>query len=142
MYPEIALAVGAIVIYSYWNQISQVTNSISKMKDVFEILPIETFKEKFVDKIETVFPAIIPSISITPAAPAFNIDNMPTTTTKSQTPWESIALEDRHRMEARAKAEAEIARIQKEQEDAYQKAMLPVSLMSAQFGLPMSPFKF
>lgn len=141
MYPEIALAVGAVVIYSYWSGISQVSNSINKMKDVFEILPIETFKEKFVDKIETVFPAIIPTISITPAAPAFNIDNMPTTTTKSQTSWEALGLDKQH-IDARVKAEAEIARIQKEQEDAYQKAMLPVSLMSAQFGLPISPFKF
>ena len=141
MYPEIALAVGAIVIYSYWNQISQVSNSISKMKDVFEILPIETFKEKFIDKIETVFPAIIPTISITPAAPAPKLENMPTIT-QSQSSWETIALEDRHRMEARAKAEADIARLQKEREDAYQKAIQPLSLMSAQFGLPMSPFKF
>jgi hypothetical protein len=155
MYPEIALAVGAIVIYAYF---SREVNKITKLPQTVadSILPAVTNElgrgfDSFLSKIPGSV-ATKPILgSVVTMSPAENVATMPLVgMQKSQTPWESIQ-QDNKQIEAKARAEEDIKRLEieakirnleQERQESIQKAIIPISLASAQFGLPMSPFKF
>ena len=155
MYPELALAVGAIVAYAYF---SREVNRLTKLPQTVadSILPAVTNQlgkgfDSFLSKIPGSV-ATKPILgSVVTMSPAENVATMPLVgMQKSQTPWESIQ-QDNKQIEAKARAEEEIKRLEieakirnleQERQESIQRAIIPISLASAQFGLPMSPFKF
>ena len=155
MYPELALAVGAIVAYAYF---SREVNRLTKLPQTVadSILPAVTNQlgkgfDSFLSKIPGSV-ATKPILgSVVTMSPAENVATMPLVgMQKSQTPWESIQ-QDNKQIEAKARAEEDIKRLEieakirnleQERQESIQKAIIPISLASAQFGLPMSPFKF
>jgi hypothetical protein len=154
MYPELALAVGAIVIYAYF---SREVNKITKLPQTVadSILPAVTNQlgkgfDSFLSKIPGSV-ATKPILgSVVTMSPAENVVKPLVGMQKAQTPWESIQ-QDNKQIEAKARAEEEIKRLEieakirnleQERQESIQKAIIPISLVSAQFGLPMSPFKF
>ena len=154
MYPEIALAVGAIVIYAYFNrEVNRLTKLPQTVAD--SILPAVTNQlGKGFDSFLSKIPGSVASKpilgSVVTMSPAENVVKPLVGMQKSQTPWESIQ-QDNKQIEVKARAEEEIKRLEieakirnleQERQESIQKAIIPISLASAQFGLPMSPFKF
>jgi hypothetical protein len=157
MYPELALAVGAIVAYAYF---SREVNKITKLPQTVadSILPAVTNQlgkgfDSFLSKIPGSV-ATKPILgSVVTMSPAENVATMPLVgMQKAQTPWESMQLEKQIEAAAnkaraeedikRLEIEAKIRNLEQERQESIQKAIIPISLASAQFGLPMSPFKF
>jgi hypothetical protein len=154
MYPELALAVGAIVAYAYF---SREVNKITKLPQTVadSILPAVTNQlGKGFDSFLSKIPGSVVSKpilgSVVTMSPAENVVKPLVGMQKSQTPWESMQ-QDNKQIEAKARAEEEIKRLEieakirnleQERQESIQKAIIPISLASAQFGLPMSPFKF
>ena len=156
MYPELALAVGAIVAYAYF---SREVNKITKLPQTVadSILPAVTTQlgkgfDSFLSKIPGSV-ATKPILgSVVTMSPAENVVKPLVGMQKAQTPWESMQLEKQIEAAAnkaraeedikRLEIEAKIRNLEQERQESIQKAIIPISLASAQFGLPMSPFKF
>jgi hypothetical protein len=143
MYPELALAVGAIVAYAYF---SREVNRLTKLPQTVadSILPAVTNElGKGFDSFLSKIPGSVATMPLVGMQKSQLEKQIEAAANKERAKEEAAANKARSEEEIkRLEMEAKIRNLEQERQESIQKAIIPISLASAQFGLPMSPFKF